>query len=45
MSKKEKNDNVYDDTEIHEAMNSLGKELDKIIEDIVDEIINLNESN
>lgn len=37
MSKDKKN--IDDDTEIHNIVNDLGKELDKIIEDTVDEIL------
>ena len=35
---------VYDDTEIHKAMNDFSKELDKIIEDTVDEILKISDN-
>lgn len=38
---KSKND-MYDDTEIHKVMNDFTKELDRIIEDTVTEILNQN---
>ena len=38
------NDNVYDDTEILKIMNDFGKEMDKIIDDTVDEILKNKEN-